>query len=51
LAGGSEDLELREGLPFIDLHVVGAQDLDLFVATIFGTDRSTVPKGVVEVLL
>jgi serine/threonine protein kinase len=45
------EVELRQGLPFIDLHVVGQQDFDLFVATIFGTDRAMVPKGVVEVTL
>jgi Family of unknown function (DUF6932) len=45
------EVELRDGLPFVDLHVVGAEDFDLFVNTIFGTDRLTVPKGVVEVLL
>ena len=45
------EVELRDGLPFVDLHVVGAEDFDLFVNAIFGTDRFTVPKGVVEVLL
>ncbi len=42
---------MRDGLPFVDLHVVGPEDFELFVNTIFGTDRFTVPKGVVEVLL
>ncbi len=45
------EIELREGLPFVDLHVVGAEDFDLFVSTIFGTDRHKVRKGVVVVLL
>src|SRR5262249_730303 len=45
------EIELKEGLPFIDLHVVGAEDFDLFVHDIFGTDRLKVPKGVIEVLL
>jgi hypothetical protein len=38
------EVELKEGLPFIDLHVVGQADFDLFVSTVFGTDRFTVPK-------
>lgn len=45
------EVELKEGLPFIDLHMVGAEDFDPFVSTIFGTDRLMVPKGVVEVPL
>lgn len=43
--------ELKEGLPFIDLHVVGAVDFDFLVGTIFGSDRLTVAKGVIEVPL
>jgi hypothetical protein len=45
------EVELKEGLPFLDLHVVGEEEFDFFVSTIFGTDRFAVPKGVVEVLL
>ncbi len=45
------EVELRQGLPFVTLHVVGAEDFDLFVSTIFGTDRFGVSKGVVEVQL
>jgi hypothetical protein len=45
------EVELKQGLPFIDLNVVGADDIDFFVSTLFGTDRLTVPKGVVEILL
>lgn len=45
------EVELREGLPFVDLHVVGADDFDFFVNTVFGTDRHMTPKGVVEVPL
>jgi hypothetical protein len=43
------EIELKQGLPFIDLHVVGAEDFDLVVSGIFGSDRFAVPKGVVEV--
>jgi hypothetical protein len=45
------EIELREGLPFVDLHIVEKEEFDLFVHTIFGTDRFAVPKGVIEVLL
>jgi hypothetical protein len=45
------EAELREGLPFIDLHVVGADDFDYFVNRVFGTDRFSNPKGVVEIAL
>ena len=45
------EVELKEGLPFIDLHVVGMEEFDLLVGTIFGSDRQTSPKGVVEVPL
>jgi hypothetical protein len=45
------EIELKQGLPFIDLHVVGDEDLDLFIGTVFGTDRFTVPKRVVAILL
>lgn len=45
------EVELKQGLPFIDLHVVEAEEFDFFARTIFGTDRFAVPKGVVEVPL
>ena len=43
--------KLKEGLPFIDLHVIGIVDFEFIVGTIFGSDRLTVPKGVIEVTL
>lgn len=45
------EIELREGLPFIDLHVAGGEEFDFMVQTVFGSDRAAVPKGVVEVAL
>jgi hypothetical protein len=42
--------ELREGLPFLDMKLVGQEDFDEFVNVIFGTDRAGVAKGVVEVI-
>lgn len=44
------EVELKEGLPFLDIHVAGKEDEELFVTTIFGSDRFQVPKGMVEVL-
>lgn len=43
--------ELRSGLPFLDLKLVGERDFRDFVDRIFGTDRFGRPKGVVEVRL
>lgn len=45
------DAELEAGFPFIDFHRVGEDDFRVFVEEIFGTDRKTVPKGVIEVIL
>jgi len=43
--------ELRDGLPFLDMKLVGQEDFDEFVNVIFGTDRAGAPKGVIEVIL
>jgi hypothetical protein len=43
--------ELDNGLPFLDIAVVGQQDFDRFVTRIFATDRQDVPKGMIEVIL
>lgn len=43
--------ELLDGLPFIELKMVGAEDFVLLVERIFATDRQAVPKGMIEVLL
>ena len=43
--------ELRDGLPFIELKLVGQADFDEFVEFIFGTDRAGTPKGLIEVEL
>lgn len=43
--------ELRGGLPFLDLKIVGQEDFDEFVNITFGTDRAGVPKGMIEVIL
>ena len=43
--------ELQEGLPFLDMKLVGQEDFDEFVNFTFGTDRAGVPKGMIEVIL
>ncbi len=46
-----DGLELRDGLPFIQLTIVDEELFEHYVQVIFGTDRKSVPKGVIEVLL
>ncbi|HEX2477614.1 MAG TPA: hypothetical protein VHK01_22850 [Lacipirellulaceae bacterium] len=43
--------ELRDGLPFLEMKLVGQEDFDEFVYTTFPTDRMGFSKGMVEVLL
>jgi hypothetical protein len=43
--------ELRAGLPFLDMKLVGTEDFDEYVIVTFGTDRSGVLKGMIEVIL
>ena len=43
--------EVDEGLPFIELHVVGARQFQLLVEKVYGSDREFVPKGVIEIKL
>jgi hypothetical protein len=42
--------ELRRGLPFMDLRLVGPDEFDEYVRVTFGTDRVGVPKGMIEVI-
>lgn len=49
-AGLKAEEELEAGLPFMDIAIAEQDDFDIFVDRIFGTDRSLIPKGVVEVL-
>jgi hypothetical protein len=41
--------ELREGLPFLEMKLVGQADFDEFVHNTFATDRMGVAKGLIEV--
>jgi hypothetical protein len=43
--------QLRSGLPFLEMKLVGQEDFDDFVNVTFGTDRMGVPKGMIEVVL
>jgi hypothetical protein len=43
--------ELVDGLPFVELKIVGAEDFALFVQRVFASDRQAVPKGMIEVVL
>ena len=45
------ELELRDGLPFIHLAIVDEVLFERYVQVIFGTDRKTIPKGMIEVIL
>jgi hypothetical protein len=45
------EVELRSGLPFLEVQLVTADAFELLVDSIFATDRRMRPKGMVEVLL
>jgi len=42
--------ELEQGLPFLDVSLVGPSGFDRFVNRFFALDRHREPKGMVEVL-
>ena len=44
-------VDLSEGLPFIDLHLVEAKEFAILIEQLYATDRDSVPKGVIEVVL
>ncbi len=43
-------LELRQGLPFLDIALAESADFDEFVNVTFAVDRDGVPKGMIEVI-
>lgn len=43
--------ELQDGLPFLDIALVGPADFEGFVTELFARDRFRTPKGMIEVLL
>ncbi len=47
---GSEN-EIRQGFPFLDIHVVELRDFVFYIEKLYALDRFFVPKGMVEVTL
>jgi hypothetical protein len=43
------EAELNASLPFLELKLVGQADFDDYVNVTFGTDRTGVPKGMIEI--
>jgi hypothetical protein len=43
--------DLSDGLPFVDLHMAEAKEFAILVEQLYASDRDSVPKGVVEVVL
>jgi hypothetical protein len=43
--------DLSDGLPFVDLHMAEPKEFAIFVEQLYGSDRDSVPKGVIEVVL
>ena len=44
-------LEIQDGLPFLDIHMVQKKAYDIMIQSVYATDRWQVPKGMVELLL
>lgn len=44
------EAELRAGLPFLDIQIVGRKGFERLVNTFFASDRLNAPKGMVEVI-
>jgi hypothetical protein len=42
--------ELLEGLPFLDIALVGQKDFDYFIGRFFAVDRMQRTKGMIEVV-
>ncbi|HZL38284.1 MAG TPA: hypothetical protein VFC78_23425 [Tepidisphaeraceae bacterium] len=49
-ADKAAECELLEGLPFLDILLVGQTDFDYFVNRFFASDRALEAKGMIEVL-
>jgi len=44
------EAELREGLPFLEIAIVGQEDFDELLNVTFASDRYGAPKGMIEVI-
>lgn len=42
--------ELKDGLPFLDIHVIEQIDFDILTRTYFAQDRENLRKGLIEVV-
>jgi hypothetical protein len=45
------EADLLAGLPFVEIHLLRAEQFERFVERIFATDRAMTPKGMIEVVL
>ena len=45
------EAELLAGLPFLEINLVNQADFDFLVGKFFATDRHSIAKGMVEVIL
>jgi hypothetical protein len=43
--------DIINGLPFLEVQLVNQEGFDFLVETMFSTDRDTIPKGMVEIIL
>jgi len=43
--------ELLQGLPFLDISLVGPKDFDYFIRRFFAVDRTLQTKGMIEVVI
>ena len=43
--------DIRQGIPFLDIHIVELRDFAFYIETLYATDRYFVSKGMVEVVL
>ncbi len=43
--------EIRQGIPFLDIHLVESPDFAFYIEVFYATDRYSAPKGMVEVVL
>ena len=43
------EAELNASLPFLEMKLVGQADFEEYVNATFGTDRTGVPKGMIEI--
>jgi hypothetical protein len=45
------EAELNDGLPFLEIKLVGQEDFDIYLTAIFASDRVGNRKGMIEIVL